>query len=216
MNRYIADLHFGHKGVLSFDDRPFKTIEENDIELVDRWNRVTDIDDDVYILGDISWHGVMKTIDIIQSLNGNKHLIIGNHDKKFLKNKDFREEFVEIAHYKEVSDGNKIVVLCHYPIMSYNGMLNGRYHLYGHVHTGVDWNILKRFEEDLFEEWKTNDRYGERLSKENGFRMFNVGCMLPYMNYTPLTLDEIEAGVKEYRSVHLAFMDIFKPLLAKE
>jgi len=28
MNYYIADLHFGHDNAISFDHRPFETVEE--------------------------------------------------------------------------------------------------------------------------------------------------------------------------------------------
>ena len=86
MNYFIADLHFGHKNCLAFDNRPFKTIEEHDGELIKCWNDKVGIEDDVYILGDISWHNTTKTIEIFKNLNGNKHLIIGNHDHKLLKN----------------------------------------------------------------------------------------------------------------------------------
>lgn len=37
---YISDWHFGHKGVLAFDNRPFKSIEEMNNELIRRWNSV--------------------------------------------------------------------------------------------------------------------------------------------------------------------------------
>ena len=29
--------------------------------------------------------------------------------------------------------------------------------------------------------------------------MYNVGCMLPYMDYTPRTLDEIIAGYNQWK-----------------
>lgn len=51
---FIADLHFGHKNCLSYDARPFTTIEEHDQALINNWNSVVCIDDDVWILGDIS------------------------------------------------------------------------------------------------------------------------------------------------------------------
>ena len=53
MNYFISDLHFGHQNALSFDDRPFKTIEDHDIALIKNWNDTVGIDDDVWVLGDL-------------------------------------------------------------------------------------------------------------------------------------------------------------------
>ena len=85
MNYFISDLHFGHQNALSFDDRPFKTIEDHDIALIKNWNDTVGIDDDVWVLGDISWYNVTRTIEIFKHLNGKKHLIIGNHDRNTLE-----------------------------------------------------------------------------------------------------------------------------------
>ena len=68
-NFFIADTHWGHKNSLSFDNRPFKTIEEHDETLMNNWNNVVGIDDDVYLLGDVSWYNSTKTIEIIKQLN---------------------------------------------------------------------------------------------------------------------------------------------------
>ena len=149
---------------------------------MDKWNEAVNIDDDVYILGDVSWHNVTKTIDILSNLNGNKHLIIGNHDKKFLKNRDFREQFVEIEPYKEISFDNredKGVVLCHYPIPCFNHHYYGWYHLYGHVHNSFEWKMME------------HDKYLMSELYNVPCNMYNVGAMLSYMNYTPKTLDQI-------------------------
>lgn len=189
MNFYIADLHFGHQNILGFDNRPFDTIEENDVALIDNWNNVVGIDDDVYVLGDISWYNSTKTIEIFKQLNGNKHLIRGNHDTKVLKNPKMREQFVEICDYKEITSDNGIgLVLSHYPIVAFKNHYRGWWHFYGHVHN--------TWENDLIDEVKAVSitRSGMPLN------MINVGAMMPYIQYTPKTFTEIiEAYIEAYK-----------------
>ena len=78
---YIADLHFSHFNCLRFDNRPFSTIEEMDEALINNWNSVVSDEDTVYILGDMFWCKVDKSIEILKQLNGKKRLIKGNHDR---------------------------------------------------------------------------------------------------------------------------------------
>ena len=52
---YIADWHYAHANILAFDNRPFKTVEEMNKELVKRWNAAVDPGDTVYVLGDMFW-----------------------------------------------------------------------------------------------------------------------------------------------------------------
>lgn len=111
---FIADTHFGHGNALAFDNRPFKTIEENDRALIQNWNNAVSRDDEVFILGDVSWYNATKTNQIIGSLNGIKHLVVGNHDKRLLKNREFQSMFIEITDYKELSlSDKKGIVLSH-------------------------------------------------------------------------------------------------------
>ena len=177
---YIADLHFGHKNCLAYDNREFPSIEEHDEYLISRWNSVVGIDDDVWILGDISWHNATKTLKIFNRLNGTKHLCIGNHDSRLLRNQDIRKLFIEIVDYKEIQLTDKIgVVLSHYPIPCFNKHYYGWYHFYGHVHTSFEWNMMKQV------------KYEMEALYDKPCNMYNVGCMVPYMNYTPKTFEDI-------------------------
>lgn len=188
---FIADLHFGHKNCLAYDNREFPTIEAHDETLIERWNASVGIDDDVWILGDISWYSATKTIEILKRLNGTKHLCIGNHDKKLLRNKDVRDQFAEIVSYKEIQlDEGRGIVLCHYPIPCYNQHYYGWYHLYGHVHTSFEWNMMKQVQ------------YEMRNLYDKPSNMFNVGCMVSGMDYTPRTLEEILTIFKEEVGSH--------------
>ena len=184
MNYYIADIHFGHQNVLQYDGRPFNTIEENDTIIIKNWNKAVGVDDDVYILGDVSWYPSIKTTRIFNSLNGNLHLIKGNHDNKVLKYYKFRDRFMEICDYKEIYDGENFLVLCHYPIPCFNKHYYDKaFHFYGHVHNS-------------WEESCVQDMIKVLKDKSINCNMFNVGCMMPYINYTPRTFDEIISSQK--------------------
>lgn len=78
---FTSDLHFGHKNIIRFDNRPFSTVEEMDEALIRNWNAKVSDEDTVYVLGDISWYNDAKTSEIINSLHGHKILIKGNHDR---------------------------------------------------------------------------------------------------------------------------------------
>lgn len=188
MDRFIADIHFGGKYVMVFDNRPFSTVEENDQTIIDNWNKTVNIDDTTYILGDVSDYNVTKTIERLKQLNGNKVLIIGNHCRKFLKNKFFRDCFIEIVDYKEldIEDGKKLV-LSHYPIPCFNGQFRGSYHFFGHVHNSNQWHMIEWFK-----------RIQEEERGEGTCNMYNVGCMLPWMDYTPRSFAEIVNGYSNY------------------
>jgi calcineurin-like phosphoesterase family protein len=174
---YIADTHFGHDNVIRFDNRPFATVEEMEEEMVKRWNARVKKGDMVYILGDFCWKKEPEWIRILNRLNGGKTLIMGNHD--ISGSARLRSMFQDVKEYKEINDEGRYVVLSHYPIPCFKNHFYGAYHLYGHVHT--------TFEHELMLDTK------RRLVEEHGVKcqMYNVGCMMPYMDYTPRTLDEI-------------------------
>ena len=48
---YIADMHFGHKNVLRFDNRPFADTDLMDEVLIHNWNERVTGEDIVYVLG---------------------------------------------------------------------------------------------------------------------------------------------------------------------
>jgi len=84
----ISDTHFRHSNILRFTDsntgelvRPmFADVDEMDEHMIERWNSVVKQGDIVYHLGDV----VMGDKEWFKKnwprLNGNKRLIVGNHD----------------------------------------------------------------------------------------------------------------------------------------
>lgn len=133
MNYYIADTHFGHDNIRMLSERPFKSVGEMDKTIIDNWNNKVTDDDDVYILGDFSYKGE-NPIEYLKKLKGKKHLIVGNHDTKLLKDKNCKRYFVEIVDMKMVNDDGTQIVLCHYPLVEWNGYYRNVLHFFGHVH----------------------------------------------------------------------------------
>lgn len=183
-NLYIGDWHYNHANCISYDNRPFRDVNEMNDYLIKCWQKTVKESDTVYILGDMFW----KTPDpftILNQLPGHKILIIGNHDRG--DNAMFRSMFEDVSSYLEIQDGKRRVVLSHYPIISHKNMLYGWAQLYAHVHTGYDWRITEDTKTKL------------EMLYDKPIAMYNTGCMLPWMGYTPRTLDEIEAGYAEWR-----------------
>ena len=182
---YIADWHYNHANILSYDNRPFKTVEEMDAALVERWNATVTSADTVYVLGDMFWGGETKAVPVLDSLNGKKILIKGNHDR--CKNTEFRKRFDQISGYLEITDGDRHVVLCHYPMPCFKNHFHGWYHLYGHVHNSFEANMMEH------DRMLLEDLYCRKCN------IFNVGALMPWMDYTPRTLDEIERRSSAHR-----------------
>lgn len=78
-----SDMHFNHARILDFcgDSRPFDTIQEMNEGLVESWNSVVGVDDEVWVLGDAVMGQREPTLmEYIPKLNGTKVLVPGNHD----------------------------------------------------------------------------------------------------------------------------------------
>lgn len=75
----ISDTHFFHKNILGHSGRPFATVDAMNREMVERWNAVVGREDVVFHLGDVAmWNAT--AYNIVRTLHGTKHLILGNHD----------------------------------------------------------------------------------------------------------------------------------------
>jgi calcineurin-like phosphoesterase family protein len=176
---YISDWHYGHANILSFDNRPWVSIEAMNEALIENWNSVVGKGDMVYMLGDMFWYKDDAGA-VLDRLNGQKVLIKGNHD--WWVSGDVKKKLVSVADYAEIDDEGRTVVLCHYPIPCFNKHYYGAYHLYGHVHSGFEWNMME------------HNKLRMRELYTVPCWMFNVGAMIPYMGYTPRTLTEIIEG----------------------
>lgn len=179
---YISDLHLMHQNVIRFDNRPFETVEEMDKALINNWNSVVSNADHVYHLGDFCWGKKDDWIKYLKLLNGNIHIIKGNHDLKDYP-PDVKKYIVEAVDYKEITDCGRHVIMCHYPIPFYKSDYNpDMYMLYGHVHTTIENDFMEHFKQYV----RDNDN---RERGRHQCNLYNVGAIC--IGYIPRTLDEI-------------------------
>ncbi len=210
MRYYISDLHFDHHSLNErMDCRGFPDAETMNAYMISRWNARVKDGDEVVILGDFTICPSGETVNkLLDSLNGKKCLIVGNHDR-FLESRRFQpEKFEWIADYKELHDNKRKVILSHYPIMCYNGQYRrdktgeaAAYMLYGHVHNSFDEYLVNEYQ-----------KYARKCSRPvHGMegvgavpcQMLNCFCM--FSDYTPLTLDEwIAADRRRREQISLA------------
>ena len=193
MNYYISDLHFFSKNQtaegLNFDNRPFKNVDEMHETILNNWNSRVTNGDTVYILGDISNRGKNEDlIALVAKLKGKKVLIVGNHED--IRDYRYKQLFHAIYDYLEITDhADKQpykLVLCHYPILMWNGQHNGTILLYGHLHDSIEEAYFKKCLSEM-----NGGEFAIRRPHEKEIVAINVGCMMPYIGFTPRTLGEI-------------------------
>src|SRR4051812_27561867 len=78
---FTSDLHFGHRNIIGYCDRPFRDVDAMDAALVERWNEVVAPDDIVWVLGDVAMGRIERSLALVGGLHGTKHLVAGNHDR---------------------------------------------------------------------------------------------------------------------------------------
>lgn len=177
---YTSDLHIGHEAALSFDNRPFKDLEEMAQVIRENWNRKVSKQDKVYILGDLTIKEDKRELErYINSLNGTKVLIVGNHDLRYVRDGETLNCFESIFNMTMVKDNGYSIVLCHYPMAIWSKQHYGALHLYGHVHNHTE----------------ALDRHPILGLLDN---TYNVGIM--NWNYEPVTLNEILNKNNKHRS----------------
>ncbi|WP_448146998.1 metallophosphoesterase family protein [Labrys miyagiensis] len=131
-----ADTHFGHESIIRLCKRPFDNLEAMDEALITRWNSKVAPNDVVYHLGDISFRAGKPAETYLERLNGQIHLVIGNHDDR--EKLEAAGRLRSISDIKEIAWNGQRIVLCHYPMREWPGAWRGAWHLFGHVHGNLD------------------------------------------------------------------------------
>lgn len=141
---FTSDTHISHANVIKYSKRPFKNVTEMNGEIMNRWNEVVRPGDTVYHLGDVASEKDEDYLyNYICRLNGQKHLILGNHDRGILKT-NVKSLFASISTLKDIKVDDQHIVLCHYAMRVWNKSHYGAWQLFGHSHGSLpdDPNLL--------------------------------------------------------------------------
>lgn len=180
---FTADLHLGHERIIKMTNRPFESVEKMDEALISKWNAKVKGNDTVYIIGDLIYKSQTPE-KYLKQLNGRKILIRGNHDEGWLSLIDADQYFSSVTSLLEVSLFDRMVTLCHYPMLEWrNSRKDGKklgYLIHGHIHNRVEvkYDVLfsapnalnagvdiNNFEPVTFEELiENNTKYKKSLS----------------------------------------------------
>lgn len=132
---FISDTHFFHTNILKFQDdkgnriRPFKDLDEMHSRIVYNWNKAIQPSDFVYHLGDVTFQYHKPFQELMWSLNGDKRLIVGNHDK--LKQEGLLKHFSKVMLWHGFKEQNFTAI--HIPIQQ-RSLRDGNYCVHGHEH----------------------------------------------------------------------------------
>ena len=175
---FTSDQHYGHKNICKFADRPYSSIEEMNEALIENHNDTVNYNDVVWFLGDFSFMNADKTKGLLGRLNGQKNLVLGNHDKQLSKHSSRfigKGMFNAIYDYREIHVEKQAIVLFHYGTRVWNKHHHGSWLLYGHSHgslpphgksvdVGVDdKNITDEYRPYAFEEVERFMRNRDKL-----------------------------------------------------
>ena len=141
---FTSDLHFGHRNIIQFCNRPFKSVEEMDETLIENWNSVVKPNDLVFNLGDFAFAPNWRWVELLGRLNGTHILILGNHDISRWPGDSTMRLFHRVEHQMLLKIDGRLVYLNHYPFLCYAGTYrlpsDAVLQLHGHVHSGPNSN----------------------------------------------------------------------------
>lgn len=171
-----SDLHFCHNRGFLYEPRGFKSVDEMNEAIVERFNAAgIQSDDEVYLLGDLMLNNNEKGLEYLRRLpKAHYHIVIGNHDTATRQ-----------ALYRQL-DGVEEVSLAAY--FKYNG-----YHFYCSHYPTLTGNLekesLKQMTLNLFGHTHSKDKFYEDRPY-----MYNVA--VDAHNCSPVNIETIISDMK--------------------
>ena len=138
---FTSDLHFWHKNICKYCNRPYENIEEMNEAIVNNWNSVVKEGDTVFVLGDLGFCGIEKLKPLMTQLKGKIFLLQGNHDSPKVVTRLYEEKIIEdfdrLASVIITGDEEcpeQELALCHFPMIDWANKEKGAWMIHGHQH----------------------------------------------------------------------------------
>lgn len=133
---FTSDEHYFHNRIIELNNRPF-TVEEMNDKLVEKFNEKVGEKDTTYHLGDFTLGKAPPAIDILNRLNGLHFFIKGNHDK-WLYEGFQHDKILAVKDYHELKLDGQLMVMSHFPMLSWHHSYRGTFMLHGHCHAKIN------------------------------------------------------------------------------
>lgn len=138
-----SDWHFNHDREFVYKPRGFNSVQEMNEAIIKRHNEVVGVNDIVYCLGDCCLGGaesLEKNKKLIESLNGELHIIAGNHcTAKRIEMYNTCHNVVDVQLAYRFRYRKYHFYLSHYPTMTGNieaeSLKKVTINLFGHTHS---------------------------------------------------------------------------------
>lgn len=179
---FTSDNHFNHANIIKFCNRPFDSVEEMNEALISNWNNTVPKDGIVFHLGDFAFGGSEVWHKILSRLNGQIHLILGNHDLKNFR-QGYADSFASVQEQLTIDIDKKKVILTHFPLLCYHGAWGTEmnvWNLHGHIH--------------VCKNKQTNTGKDFERMKLAFPTQYDVGVDLN--DYTPISFDEVKERIR--------------------
>lgn len=180
---FYSDPHFGHKNICAYAERPFVSVDEMNSVLIERYNYRIGENDTVLWLGDAFLCHFDKAKMIMDTLNGKKILIDGNHDRSVKQMCEIGFDLV--MHQAALYISGRNCHFCHYPYA-------GTEHVHGKDDRFVEKRPVRRKGEILIH----GHTHTRRKVHEN---MIHVG--VDAWNFEPVMYNELVELMEKHFSV---------------
>lgn len=137
-----SDLFIGRENIIKLANRPFKSVNEMNMTLINNWNNKVTNDDIVYVLGNLAWDPLTAEV-VVSKLNGKIFVMLGQYDDSLNEIAKYHQGKINIIPYQIVADSESNIVFSHWPLTIWSGKDMGHIHVHGHAYNSMKTDLTK-------------------------------------------------------------------------